>query len=191
MTAILGIDGALASSGLLHWQDGKFNAATVHTDPMLSAEGRWSQVITNVTRRVRLDPETLVILEGVFVGGKSLAGTALELAYLHGALRARLYDIGVPFVVVNNQAIKLYATGHGRATKAEMIGETARLGLKFNVGDDHQADALWMVAMTLHHYGLPLCTTSDAGLKALRGIDWPDWIGRQHIKHLKEWGALV
>jgi Holliday junction resolvasome RuvABC endonuclease subunit len=175
MTTIIGIDGALAETGLAVWRNGDFSVRTVFTAPGGPVEARWAHIGAQLWPIVCQEPDhTLVTLEGVFIGAK-VAGTALSLAMLHGTLRMGLHYRRIPFAVVDVQAVKQYATGAGRATKPEMIAAAVdRLKLKFRP-DEHQADALWLVSMALDHYGRPLCDMTEAGVKALGRTVWPDF----------------
>lgn len=173
MTTIIGVDGALADTGLAIWCDGAFAVRTLHTAPGGPPEPRWAAIGAALWPMATRDPgNTLVVLEGVFVGAK-MAGTAIELAMLHGTLRMGLHYRQIPFAVVDVMAVKQYAMGVGRASKREMVAATSRLRLGFNVADDHQADALWLVAMALDQYGAPLCDTSNAGRRAVGRTVWP------------------
>lgn len=171
MTTIIGVDAALANTGIAIWRDGLMSVTTIHTAPGMPEE-RWQYIGDRVWAMARKDPDTIVALEAVFVGAKMM-GTALELAYLHAVLRMGLFRLDVPVVVVDAMAVKQYAVGVGRATPREMIAATSRLRLGFEVGDDHQADAAFLVALALDHYGMPMCQTSAAGRKALDRQSWP------------------
>lgn len=174
MTTIIGVDGALAATGLAVWRDGEVSVRTIYTASSWTPEARWAHVGEQLWPIIAQQPhDTLVALEGVFAG--KVATITITLAMLHGALRLGLYYRGVPFVVIDNQAVKLYATSYGRATKKEMIAAAVdRLKLKFQP-DEHQADALWLVAMTRDNYGLPWCDMTQAGVKAMERTDWPKW----------------
>jgi len=172
MTTIIFVDGALAATGLAIWRDDQISVRTIYTAAHAPPEERWAHIGAQLWPIVGED--TLVGLEGVFSGAK-MAGTGLQLAMLHGTLRMGLHYRAIPFLVIDPQAIKQYAVGVGNATKREMIAATSRMRLKFNVGDEHQADALWGLAMTLDHYGAPLCDTSPAGRKAMARTVWPTW----------------
>lgn len=173
MTTIVTLDGALAETGVALWRNEAISVRTIHTrhhdGPV---EARWAAIGEQIWPV--LGPETLVVLEGVFVSAK-LAGASMDLAMLHGTLRLGLWYRKIPFAIVDPMAVKMYATGYGRATKREMIAATSRMRLGFALGDEHQADALWLLAMTLDHYGAPMCDTFEAGRKALARIAWPDF----------------
>lgn len=172
MTTIIGVDGALANTGLAVWRDGLISVRTIHTPPG-PPEPRWRYILSQLHPLLTdIDSPTLVVLEAVFVGAK-VAGTALDLAMLHGCIRLAVALREIPLVVVDCQAVKQYACGIGRATPREMIAATSRLRLGFNIEDDHQADALFMVAMALHHYDAPMCDTFPAGHKAMARTKWP------------------
>lgn len=177
MTTIIGVDGALADTGLAVWRDGQINVRTIHTHPGGPPEPRWAHIGAQLWPIV--GPDTLVVLEGVFSGAK-MAGTALALAMLHSTLRLGLHYRRVPFAIVDPIGLKQYAVGVGKASDREMIAATSRLRLKFAVGDDHQADALFLVAAALDHYGQPMCDTFPAGRKAMQRIVWPEFsIGQE------------
>lgn len=179
MTTIVGIDGALASTGLAVWRDGRISVRTIRTFPGRPAEERWRLIGAQIWPALEA-ARCLTLLESVYAGEK-VPRTALDLAMVHAVIRLGLHVRGVPCVLVDPQAIKQYAVGSGRAGKQEMVDATARIGLGWKVGDDHQADALWLVAMALDHYGSPLCSASDAGREALRRLAWPHFTldGRQ------------
>lgn len=177
MTTIITLDAALAATGIVVWRDGDLSVRTVKTQPHQPIEARWAHIGEQVWPIV--GPETLVVLEAVFSSTK-IPGAGLELAMLAGTLRLGLWYRKIPFTTIDNTAVKQYATGFGKATKREMIAACSRMRLKFNVGDEHQADALWIMAMTLDHYGAPMCDTFEAGRKALPRTDWPDFsLGRE------------
>ena len=175
MTTIVGGDVALADSGLAVWRDGEISVRTIHTPSHDKPEARWAHIGEQLWPIIAADPgATFVTLEGVFVNHK-VPGTSLQLGYLHGAIRQGLWYRKVPFTIIDNPAVKLYATGAGRATKMEMITAAVdRLKLSYRP-DSHQADALWLLAMTLDHFGKPICDMTEAGQKAMLGTTWPEF----------------
>ena len=175
MTTIIGGDVALADTGLAIWRDGAMSVRTVHTPSGQPPEARWAYIGEQLWPLIAQDPgATFVTIEGVFASAKT-AGNSLKLAMLQGSLRLGLWYRKVPFAVVDNAAVKLYATGYGRATKTEMITAAVdRLKLSYRP-DEHQADALWLAAMTLDHFGKPICDMTETGVKAMQGTTWPDF----------------
>ena len=86
-------------------------------------------------------PGAQVVYEDV----KRHVGT--EAGHVYGGLRAelqRLCELGKhPYAGVGVGAVKLAATGCGRAEKAEMIAAAAKRW-EVVVADDNEADALWV-----------------------------------------------
>jgi len=76
-------------------------------------------------------------------------------------------------VVVGPTQVKKYATGKGGASKAAMVAEAIRR-LGYAGHDDNEADALWLRAMALDHYGHPLCPMPAVNRAALAKVHWPE-----------------
>ena len=170
VTTVVGLDGALSHSGLAVWRDGRITMRTIHTSPHEAAEVRWRRICGQIWPA--LSSHCLVVLEAVFRGAKGR--TALDLAMIHGVIRNGLHARGIPFAIADNTHIKQYATGTGSAAKQAME-DSARMRLGLRPGDDHQADAAWMVAMALHRYGAPMCDTTKTQADVLGRITWPQW----------------
>ena len=175
VTTVIGIDAALAATGVAVWRDGRFYLDTIRTSPDTTPRpARWRQITAPIWPCVTTN--TLAVVEAVFQGAKG--DTALRLAELHGVILDGLYGRGVPYVVVNDKQLKKYATNSGAADKALMLA-TARSQLRHVAypNDDNQADALWLLAMGLHRYGLALLPgPARWRMKVLDDIDWPrDW----------------
>jgi Holliday junction resolvasome RuvABC endonuclease subunit len=175
MTTIVGGDVALAATGLAVWRDGEMSVRTIYTPSSAPPEARWAHIGEKLWAINAADPgQTFVTLEGVFASPKAV-GNSLKLAMLQGAIRQGLWYRRIPFAVVDNTAVKLYATGYGRATKLEMITAAVdRLKLSYRP-DEHQADGLWLLAMTLDHFAKPICDMTETGVKAMAGTKWPDF----------------
>ncbi len=167
---VVGLDGALARSGLAVWRNGRITLRTIHSSPHEPIETRWRRICGQLWPV--LSSHCVVVVEAVFKGAKGR--TALDLAMTHGIIRYGLHGRAVPFAVVENHQIKQYATGNGSAGKQQME-DMARVRLGLQPGDDHQADAAWLVAMALHRYGRPMCDTTKAQADVLGRIEWPQW----------------
>jgi hypothetical protein len=123
-----------------------------------------------------------VCIEKPFVADprKRSGDTTLKLGGLLYVMRYGLFARGIPFAVVHNTKLKMYATGAGNAGKA-IVTEAANYHLRnlTQASDDNQGDALWLAAMAAHHYlGKPLHVTPPphAGLAThLQDIEWPQW----------------
>lgn len=95
-----------------------------------------------------------------------------ELGELGGVIRLALADHGQPWVAVNPSALKRYATGKGNASKNDMLlAAVKRLGYDGSCNDE--ADALWLRAMALDHYNLPVVVMPEANRDSLTKVAWP------------------
>lgn len=111
----------------------------------------------------------VVVVEGYSYAS---ANQAHQLGELGGVVRLALWEVALPYVVVPPKLLKRYAAGNGNAGKDEMLAAAIRrLGYE---GHDHNAaDAMWLRAMALDHYGFPLCPMPAANRAALAKVAWP------------------
>jgi Holliday junction resolvasome RuvABC endonuclease subunit len=119
----------------------------------------------------------LVVIEGIYVGHNS---NTLPLAELHGIIKFWLSS-RVPHVLVPPALLKLYATGKGNAAKdAVLLQAERRLGQLVQVATNDQADALWLAAMALDHYGQSLAPMPAVNRAALAKVVWPELTRPDH-----------
>jgi Holliday junction resolvasome RuvABC endonuclease subunit len=126
---------------------------------------------------VRADRKpTVVVLEDLPVARMARANHGVAMA--HGVVRADLHNLaavggiaGVAFVQPSQ--LKRYATGKGNASKAEVLVAAVKR-LDYEGADDNEADALWLRAMALDHYGYPVATVPASHREALGKVDWPE-----------------
>jgi Holliday junction resolvasome RuvABC endonuclease subunit len=94
----------------------------------------------------------VVVMEDDKSGLRGHAANAL--LHLQGVVRAALLDCGIPYALVTPSTLKLFATGSGNATKADMaVAALKRAGREFDkdkTGD--QCDAWWLRRAGLAHY---------------------------------------
>lgn len=111
----------------------------------------------------------LAVIEDLPTHAKSAGITGM----VHGAVRAALLGVGIPYVLITPASLKKYATGKGNAGKPDMaVAAFKRAGLEF--GDDNQVDAWWLRAMALDYYGEPPVAVPQVQRAALAGVkDWP------------------
>ena len=111
----------------------------------------------------------IVAIEGYAYGSKFNRETLGELG---GIIRLALWDASIPYVDIAPTQRAKYATGSGRSSKALCVaGIAARSGIVF--GDDNQADAFTMWAMTLDAYGSPVVEMPAKHRAVLDAIEWP------------------
>lgn len=118
------------------------------------------------------DGRRLVVIEGYSMGTARQSSHAHGLGELGGVVRLALWESGIPYVDVAPASLKKYATGAGNAKKDAVLGSAIRrLGYE---GDDHnEADALWLRAMAMDHYGAPVVTVPAVNRSALAAVKWP------------------
>lgn len=80
---------------------------------------------------------------------------------------------GLTVVVVPPANVKKFATGNGNAGKPAMVAAAIRR-LGYERHDDNEADALWLRAAALDHYGFPLCPMPAVNRAALTKVAWPE-----------------
>lgn len=164
---VVGLDLSLSSTGV---SDGR-SVHAFRTKPDRTTEARLDELLHLCTVFIQSPsqwtdeaPEgtraDLVVVEGPAFGAK---GNAVDqLAGLRWMVRHRLWTMGVPFAVVQPTALKLYTTGHGHASKADMVNALAdRHGLdltahKASNGLYDMADAYALAAMGYAFLGKPL-----------------------------------
>lgn len=162
---VLGIDPSLTSSGVAR-PDG--------------TTGRWTTSYTGEERLdlIRqllydtLDAEApqLVVIEGYSYAS---ANQAHQIGELGGVLRLELYRSHIPYIEVAPKSLKKYATGNASAPKNEMLAAAIRR-LGYPGHSDDEADAAWLRAMALDHYGHPVCDMPAAHREALKKPVWPE-----------------
>jgi hypothetical protein len=102
------------------------------------------------------------------------ASTAHDLAGLHAVVEQGVWRRGVPYLDVAGPKIKKYATGRGNAPKEDVrLAAAKRLDQLAECANGNESDALWLLVMTLAHYGLTLVQLPVVHQLALDAIDWP------------------
>lgn len=183
MTTVLAIDPSLAATGLAWWRDGHSRVTTIHTSARDRAEDRWDRIVVGILRR--RDPalgRTVAVIEGRITPGEDAVQTAMDLAELRGVIRYGLRRLDIPCAEVHPSSLKVYATGNGRASKQSMVDAArGRLGHHFHCADDNQADAGFLLAAALHHYGHPLWAPPAKNRQALDRITWPTFTLQEEV----------
>lgn len=169
MTTVLAVDPSLTSTGVVKWQDGRFTVRTIRTMPGDERSARHHRIVMELL--AMRDPKpgrTLCSIEGRITPPDGAVQTAMDLAELRGAICLGLFTQGIPRAEVHPSTLKVYATGRGNASKADMlVAARGRLSTHFVATNDDEADAGWICALTLHHYGMPLWRVPATNLRAL------------------------
>jgi Holliday junction resolvasome RuvABC endonuclease subunit len=166
---ITGLDLAIGATGIC-LPNG--TAATIK--PALKEDARLTEIRNKIGALLADHPTDVVVLEDVPATMKGAAGKVIPM--LHGAVRAMLLDIGLPYVVVPPSTLKAFATGKGNADKTAMaIAALKRSGREF--ADDNQVDAAWLRWAGLDWYGQPEFALPQAQRERLTKVAWPDLAG--------------
>jgi len=187
MFRVIGLDLSLTSPGL--------SDCCTHFVHQTDAEQPLEQRIQGIVAAVRefalfqggrKGVADLAVIEGAAWSKQKLTGHE-ELSGVRLIVRCELWKLGVPFAIVPPTTLKMYTTGHGKATKAQMVSALkARHGLdlsgvKVTHGKYDMADAYALAAMGyahmdrgmdrpvpfLPHYGPP------PPMKSLLAVTWP------------------
>lgn len=179
MKTIIAIDPSLSATGLAVWRAGQpLYLGTVHTQSWEDVNGwtmpnRLDRIVRAVTGFIS-PGETIATIEGqIKPSNEAMRGTStLDVAQLRGALTLDLYREQVPINIVHPSTLKAYVKP-GRCNKADMLREARTvLGAKNVVDNDNEADAFWLLAMTLHRYGYPVCRRTPRRKTFVEKVDW-------------------
>lgn len=189
MTAVVGLDPSLTAAGIAILNDPK-SAETPNVPKLLTVgeSGRKGATLAERATRVGRQYELilrsmppavrLVVVEAVPVHNPSpnMASLYQERAALVLRLVEFLAKRGIPVVDVNLSTLKLFATGNGRADKAQVIASMAALWPHADIrNDDNRADALTLASIgamelgwyepELPHHVSPRIDWSGMGMK--------------------------
>jgi len=177
MNVVIAVDASLSGTGLVTWQGGRIRATTISTPASDPAPQRHHTITMAIlTRRDQRYGHTLIVMEDrIKPSEEQMRGmTTLDLAELRGVIGHGAWVAGIPIVYVHPATLKVYATGNGRASKSAMVAAArGRLGEHLHVSNEDEADAAWLLAMTLHHYGRPLCALPRKNVAAVAKPPWP------------------
>lgn len=170
---IVGVDLALTKTGVAHPDGG---LETIR--PGGTGYGRhWTVASRLLAIAEGVD---LVVLEDYAPHGRGI-DALIAVAEVGGVVRTMLHRRGVPTALVRPSSLKLYATGKGNATKAEVLA-AARADVGVGRGDpfrfpdnDDEADAYWLRRMALDRYagGRRLRELPPHRFKAVTAVQWP------------------
>lgn len=142
---------------------------------------RNAAILAELMRAAKEWSPTLILLEDLYAPPAGRIGPGFfSLAFLHGLIRHHLEE-HAPLLVINNQHIKIFATGKGIGIDkgAMILAIERRYRHLVTITDDNQADAFALLALARHRYGYPLSTVDSKELPKthLRALDliktWP------------------
>jgi Holliday junction resolvasome RuvABC endonuclease subunit len=162
---VVAFDLSLVSTGVAHADGTTHRITSTLAGPRRLAELRDAVIVCATAPW----PD-LVVLEGQSFGhnGKGHA----ELAGLHALVRVALYERSITYVDVPPASLKTIACGKGNASK-EDVHQAAITRLGYAGASRDEADALWLRAAALDHYGAPLAELPATHRRAHTKIPWP------------------
>jgi Holliday junction resolvasome RuvABC endonuclease subunit len=135
-------------------------------------DARLTRIRDHVRLAVRTNHTRLAVIEGM--GGHYPGNAQTSLAQVHGVVKVELMDLGVPYAVIPQSSLKLFATGRGGADKAAMArGAAKHADLTFE--SDDECDAWWLWQAGMVHYGMSALDRLPAVQRAaLDVVEW--WV---------------
>lgn len=177
MVSVGALDLSLTGTGIAHHHaDGSITVETVDTS-RLDGHRRLNEILVRVSA---LRYCRVVAIEDVYKGLKGDA--SLKLAGLHYLVRHWLWLTGVPYVLVTNAHLKLYAVGKGSGPGSDkdavLLAAERRYGDQVAITNNNEADAVVLLAMLLDWYGAPLAAVPATHRAALGKVNaylagWP------------------
>jgi len=162
---VVAFDLSLVSTGVAHADGTTHRITSTQAGPRRLAELRDAVIACATTPWA-----DLVVLEGQSFGHNG-TGHA-ELAGLHALVRVALYERDIIYVDVPPASLKTIACGRGNSSKEE-VHQAAITRLGYAGASRDEADALWLRAAALDHYGPPLVDLPATHRRAHNKIPWP------------------
>lgn len=175
MTAVLGLDLSLTSTGYASWIDGALDVGRLRPKAKMHPNMRLAWIrnaIDNVIapHNVSAMPYDLIVIEDLPPSGH-FGFNQNGLAMVQCVTRLCLYDARLDATWVNIQSLKVFATGKGNAKKEQVLLEASRrLGYAGDSNDE--ADALWLMHMGLTKLGACPVALPATHTRAMEGIQW-------------------
>lgn len=140
--------------------------------PNLMDHERVHETVAAIQAAMRCNPDIVAIELPILVEGKG--DMTVRLAEIHGAVKHWIFAHKIPYADVHLTRVKQYATGSGGAKKPDVTAAViARYGRLLHVHTYDEADAVSLLAMTLHAYGQPLAEVPANHAKAVHATTWP------------------
>lgn len=146
---IIGIDPSISSTGL-----SLPNRRTIAIKPKATGDLRLTEIGNTVQHFASASNADLAVIEDL--SGAYRGNSARIIPMLHGVIRDRLQLAGVPFMVIHQMTLKMFATGSGGADKDEMaLAARRRLGRTYSTDDECDADWLRVAGRMVYGYAEP------------------------------------
>lgn len=160
---ILALDLSLRATGWARERDGVVVSGVLATGNLRGCRRLDSVARAAISLAVEDPAVHLVALEGYAF---SRSNQAHQIGELGGTVRLELWRRGMPYIVVQPNVVKQYATGKGNAGKEQMLADAIRrLGYQGSSFDE--ADARWIHAVVMEAAGAPVVDVPRAHAAAV------------------------
>jgi Holliday junction resolvasome RuvABC endonuclease subunit len=175
--AVLGLDLSLTGTGIARLRGIELTLLTTVRPGSLRGVERLQFILGAITDAQRGEHIDLVVLEGPAYSKQRQRGHH-EGAGLWWLVAYGLERAGVPWAIVPPTNRALYAAGHARASKQDVM---AAVRDRYGVGprDDNQADAFVLAVMGAAFLGADVPNVPPDNARAMRGCEWPAVPGEQ------------
>lgn len=162
--AVVGLDLSLAATGVAR-PGGLLDTIK----PSAEGDARLVEIVDSISVEVMTIAGVLglVVLEDLPFGHNHAAG---RLGMLHGAVRVAFRRHDVRYITVPPATLKVFATGRGNATKADLRMALYRR-LDVDERDDNRVDAAWLRLLGLQVLGHPEVQLPKDHLRSLAKLD--------------------
>jgi len=179
---VVGVDPSLTDTGVAelvltpedHWTlfTWSFKSSGRRGDGLRTRNERLRTLTANV--KMYSEHADLIVLENPAYGSR--VGSMHDRSGLWWSLVRSFLMAEIPVVTVEPTKLKLFATGSGRATKADMIGAASLNWGNYRLSsNDNVADAVHLATLGAALLDLPLpFTLTDEATRAIRGVELPD-----------------
>ena len=161
---VVGLDLSLNHTGIAY----PGGSTEVLEPTKLRGTARHAAVRSAVLERVR--GADVIVLEAPFVA--RMDQVTQDILMLHGVVAVTLWANRIPVARLAPSTLKLYATGHGHASKIGMRDALHERTL-LRITDDNEVDAWWLRAAGRARYGTPVVSLPDEQTAALDAGVWP------------------
>ena len=160
MSIVMGLDLSLVGTGVVVLSDlttpdnpAILEQVLIESSPKEENTPRLIGISTKVMKVIIKYKPHLVVMEGAAFGVQKTS-SIFTLGELAGLVKANMYTMSQPFMIVTPSALKKWVTGKGNAKKDLMLLKVyKRFGVEFS--DDNLCDAY-----ALARYGLPYVNPS-------------------------------
>lgn len=163
---VIGVDPSLSATGVAIDDHQTFTVATNAGDL-----DRLIKIHDTVLQAAATPGVQLAVIEDLPTHAKGAGLTGMA----QGVIRLALRRVHVPMLTVPAATLKVFATGKGNATKADM-----RMALYQRTGrdirDDNQCDAIFLRELGLHLLGQPTFDLPKTHTRALDKLTLPEGI---------------